>query len=182
MLKLFNWFDGVFQPLIPSYFYQHIPGLGFLIGILVILGVGVFAPSLIGKQLIRLTESVVHRLPLAKLIYTGTKQIFDSFSETNVSKFSRVVMIPFPRDGTYVIAFVTKEVKEGWVPGHPENKLSIFIPTTPNPTSGYLAFYKPSETIPLDITVDDALKVIISGGMVRPPDLVARTSQINQKS
>ena len=126
-------------------------------------------------------EAIVHRLPLVKLIYTGTKQIFDSFSETSKSKFSRVVMIPFPRDGTFVIAFVTKEVEEGWVPGHPENKVSVFIPTTPNPTSGYLAFYNPSETIPLDISVDDALKIIISGGMVRPPELAARTSQINQK-
>jgi len=86
-------------------------------------------------------------------------------------------MIPFPKEGTYVIGFVTKETQEGWVPGHPENKLSVFIPTTPNPTSGYLAFVKESEAISIDIPVEEALKVVISGGLVRPSEMEDAVSE-----
>jgi uncharacterized membrane protein len=185
IVQLFGWFDGLFSPIvgiIHNYTGYTVPGLGFIVGIIFILFIGVLAPSLLGRQVIKITENIVHRLPLIKLVYSGTKQIFDSFSESSLSKFSRVVMVPFPKEGTYVIGFVTKEVPEGWVPGHPENKISVFLPTTPNPTSGYLLFVKESEAISLDIKVDDALKVVISGGMVRPPDLANRISQTTPKT
>jgi len=181
IIQIFEWFDGTFQPLIEPYLGMNVPGLGFALGILLILLAGVMAPSLIGRSFINITERFFHRLPLVKLVYSGIKQIFDSFSSNSLNKFSRVVMVPFPKEGTFVIGFVTKEVEDGWVPGYPQNKLSVFIPTTPNPTSGYLIFVNKDEAISLDITVDEALKVVISGGMVRPDSLANRTSIINKK-
>jgi len=174
LMKLFGWFDSIFQPLVhpivQPYFMQDVPGLGIVVGLLFILMVGLMAPSLIGKHVILIIERAVNRVPLAKLIYSGTKQIFDSFSESQIGKFNRVVLVPFPRDNSYSIGFVTHETHETWVPGKHDMKMAVFIPTTPNPTSGYLLFVSPKDAISLSISVEDALKLIISGGLVRPPN------------
>jgi uncharacterized membrane protein len=169
LVKLFLWFDSFFQPtFLAHYFNQNIPGLGILFGIIIIMLVGFLSPSLIGKQFFLVTNRVIERLPLVKMIYSGTKQIFDSFSTSGAQRFSRVVMLQFPSPNSYSIGFVTQEMEGGWVPQKPQTKLAVFVPTTPNPTSGYLLFVSENETTDIDISVEDALKLIISGGLVRP--------------
>ncbi len=167
LIGLFRWFDSIFQPFIPPAFSEAVPGLGVVVGIIVVFCVGLMAPSLVGKQFIILTEKIVARVPLAKLIYSGTKQIFDSFSTSNISRFNSVVMVPFPKDGCYSIGFVTQQKDEGWMPGRSDIKFSVFVPTTPNPTSGYLIFVNESDVVPLDMSVEEALKLIISCGLVK---------------
>jgi uncharacterized membrane protein len=170
VIQLAGWFDSLFQPLLmralPDY-TSPIPGLGIIIGIFVILVIGLLAPSLIGKQVLMATEKIVDRVPLAKLIYSGTKQIFDSFSQSGISKFSRVVLVPFPLEKCLALGFVTQELEEKVVAGTKGRQLSVFIPTTPNPTSGYLIIYPEEEAIPVQISAEEALKLIISGGIVR---------------
>lgn len=173
LLILFaSWFDALFQPAIRvitrPFFDRPIPGLGIAVGILLIVFVGMTAPSFLGKQVLRMVEVLVARIPLAKVIYSAARQIFDAFSQTSTDRFRRVVAVPYPRDKSFVIGFVTQEAREGWVPGKPETKLAVFIPTVPNPTSGFMIFYDPAETIPLDISVEEGLKLVISAGLAKP--------------
>lgn len=182
LIALFSWFDSTFQPILMTFLYPHIqkpiPGLGIVFGIAIILLAGLLAPSLIGKQALLVTEKIVDKLPLAKMVYSGTKQVFDSFSQSNLKKFNRVVMIRFPNVESYAIGFVTQEAPKGWAPGKPELTLAVFVPTTPNPTGGYLVFVSEKDTIPLNIPVEEALQFIISCGLVKPASLLA----LHQKS
>jgi uncharacterized membrane protein len=168
--QLANWFDNLFQPLVQRVVlnYSHpVPGLGIVLGIAFICLVGVLAPSLIGKQFLTVTEKIVDRLPLAKLIYSGTKQIFDSFSQSGITKFSRVVLVHFPHESALSFGFVTQELENGAIPGTIGRQLSVFIPTTPNPTSGYLIVVPEAKAIAVKISPEEALKLIISCGIVR---------------
>lgn len=172
ILILAGWFDALFQPVVQKmlapYFNHEIPGLGIVIGVLFICVVGVFAPSFIGRQFIRLAEGILARLPLVKLVYSSSKQIFEAFSQSSSKKFSRVVMVPFPTSSSYAVGFVTTETEETWVPGSPDNKIAVFLPTTPNPTSGYLLFVRPQETVELPVTVEEGIRLVISGGLSKP--------------
>ncbi len=169
IIQLATWFDSLFQPIlirsIPGY-SQPIAGLGIVIGIFAIMIVGLLAPSLIGKQVLTTLEKIVDRVPLAKIIYSGTKQIFDAFSQSGLSKFSSVVLVPFPTTGGLALGFVTQEINDGIVAGTIGDQISVFIPTTPNPTSGYLVIYPASKVTPVQISAEEALKLIISGGIV----------------
>lgn len=169
---IFRTFDELFHPLLwPLVGDRAIPGLGILVGILVIFIIGLLAPSLLGRQILMVMERLVDRLPLAKLVYSGTKQIFDSFSHSSREKFSRVVMVKFPDQNSQAIGFVTSETKQSWMPQNFDSRtLSVFVPTTPNPTSGYLIFVRESDTQALSIGVDAALKLVISGGLVQPQE------------
>lgn len=167
---LFQWFDSLFQPLLLGVFYfdKPIPGLGILMGIVFIFVVGLLAPSLLGKQFLLITDKIVEKVPLAKMVYSGTKQVFETFSKDSFGKFNRVVMVEFPRKGAYAIAFVTSDYQKSLTEKQPDLKLAVFVPTTPNPTGGYLIFLPESETIPLNLSVEEALKLIISVGIVKP--------------
>jgi uncharacterized membrane protein len=171
---LFSWFDGFFQPLVIKlldtlgFYDKPVPGLGILLGILFVFIIGLLAPSLIGKQLLVIMERIVERLPLVKLIYSGTRQIFESFSGAQLSKFNRVVVVPFPSENSLTIGFVTSEVKGGLVAEKANHKVAVFVPTTPNPTSGYLIYVEPQKAISINMSVEDALKLVISGGLVQP--------------
>lgn len=189
LILLGGWFDRQFQPLIRvairPFYDGDLPGLGIILGILLILLVGFLAPSVLGKWTILLSEKVVERIPLAKVIYSATKQIFDAFGQNTAQKFSRVVMIPFPKEGSWAVAFVTQEVTTGWVPDHPETKLAVFVPTTPNPTSGYLMFVDEREAISLDVSIEEGLKLVISAGLAKPgylEKLALKTATDNKDS
>lgn len=192
IILLGAWFDALFQPVVQfvtkNFDIQRldfllfaidledgrIPGLGILVGISVIVIVGVAAPSFVGKYFLTVTEKIVEKIPLAKVIYSAARQIFDAFSQTSPENFKRVVMVPFPMEGSYAIGFVTKEAPEGWVPGQEDTKLAVFVPTSPNPTSGYLMFVRESSAIPLDVTVEEGLKLVISAALARPEALVKK--------
>lgn len=176
IIKTFQWMDSLFQPtFIAHYIGFNFPGLGILLGVAAIVLFGIIAPSILGKQFLFLTERVVEKLPLVKLIYSGTKQIFDSFSKSSSEKFRRVVYVEFPHKNSYSIGFVTQDRPDGWIDGHSDYRLAVFVPTTPNPTSGYLLFLRDEDTIPLNISVEEALKLVISGGLVRPTENSIKT-------
>ena len=171
VVQLIVWFDSLFQPVVSKFLGfsgdQSIPGVGILVGLMFILVVGVAAPSLLGRQFMLYVERIVDRRPFAKVVYSGTKQIFESFSSDTLRKSSRVVLVRFPHDAVWSIAFITKELSETEFPDKGEGWVAVFVPTTPVPTAGFLIFVESKNLIPLKMASEEALKYIVSCGLAR---------------
>ena len=144
--------------------YQ-VPGIGLLIVIFVITFIGAITPGLIGRNLLKLGEMILFKTPVIRTVYSSIKQIMETVMSTNSKSFKEVVLVEYPRKDIWVIAFVTSSVK-----GEIDNKIkksdlvSIFVPTTPNPTSGFLLMFPKSEIVYLDMTFEEASKFIVSAG------------------
>lgn len=167
--------DGQIVPLVPApynpatYIETDIPGFGVVVFLLFTTAVGYFAKKVFGKQLIRFGETMVDRLPLVRSIYNAMKQIVETVLTQSKSSFSQACLIEYPRKGLWAIAFVSTDTK-GEIPGRAgqEAMMSVFLPTTPNPTSGFLLFVPKEDVILLDMGVEDAAKLVISAGLVTP--------------
>ncbi len=166
LVWLFTGIDGLLQPGIKAIFGNEIPGLGFAITIVIVYLAGLFASNVVGRRLIRFGESLLARIPLLKQLYSGTKQVISSLSGTGLSKaaFREVVLVEFPREGMKTVAFVTNETKDE----SGRKLLMIFIPTAPLPTSGYFEIVTEDKVTRSNITVDEAMQMIISSGMLAP--------------
>lgn len=169
---LLVWFfvtiDNLLQPVIKLILGRPIIGVGFGITIVLIYVVGVIASNVIGKRLIRYGEAVLPFVPVFRQLYTGIKQMTESFTAPDKTGFMQVVLVEFPRKGMQVIGFVTNEFIQ-----EPDKKiLTVFIPTSPNPTSGYLQIVAEDEVRRTDISVENALKMVISAGRVSPQEVV----------
>ena len=149
-------------------FETHIPGVGllFTLGLLVL--TGMMTKSLFGRQIIHFTERIFSRIPIARGIYSTVKQMTSAFGH-DPTAFKRVVMVEYPRKGLYTLGFYTGESNEEIYDRAGKKILNIFLPTTPNPTSGWLVLVPENDVTFLDISVEDGLKYIISGGVVVPP-------------
>jgi len=146
-----------------------VPGVGFVIFFAVIILVGIFATNIIGKRMISFGERIMTRIPLANRIYKAVQQISTAFLGSNRSIFQKVVLIEYPRKGIYSLGFMTAE-GEGEVQRKTARDVAcVFVPTTPNPTSGMLVFVPNEQLIHLDMTSEDGLKLVVSGGVVVPP-------------
>jgi uncharacterized membrane protein len=167
---LFFTIDNILQPVAESLLGYTIPGLGLGITVVLIYLTGVVATSVIGKRLIRYGESLLARVPLFRYLYTGIKQIMESFATPGEAGFLQVVLVEFPKKGMRAIGFVTSEscVESG------EKLLSVFIPTSPNPTSGYLEIVKEHDIIKTNISIDDALKMVLSAGKISLQEITDR--------
>ena len=147
----------------------QIPGLGLVIVIFVITLIGAITPGLIGRNLLKLGEMILFKTPVIRTVYSSIKQIMETVMSTNSKSFKEVVLVEYPRKDIWVIAFVTSSVK-----GEIDDKIrksdlvSIFVPTTPNPTSGFLLFVAKKDLIYLNMPVEQAVKLVISGGIVSP--------------
>ncbi len=166
---VFNFLDNLVGDWIKALFDYRVPGIGFVAGILLIFVVGFIASNIIGRRLILLGDNIFQRLPLARGIYSSAKQIIDAFTIQGKDTFQKVVMLEYPRKGLYVLGFVTGTSRGEIQDKTHEETLSIFIPTTPNPTSGMLILAPVQEVIEMDMTIEEGMKVIISGGLVSPP-------------
>lgn len=152
-------------------FLQHINyhlGLGFLLVLLLFLSTGFLTRYIVGRKIINFGERILNTIPLIRRIYRAVQQIRDTFIGRNGAVFQHVCMIEYPKEGLYAVAFVTS-VEQGDVQrALAKNLLAVFVPTTPNPTSGYLVYVHPNEVTMLDMSVEDAMKLIISGGAYIP--------------
>ncbi len=147
----------------------NVPGVGALITLLVILLTGVAAANFIGQKLVRWWEGLLARIPVVNSIYKGVKQISDTLFSPNGQAFRKALLVQYPREGSWTIAFQTGQ-PGGDVANHLTGEfVSVYVPTTPNPTSGFFLMMPRAEVMELDMTVDDALKYIISMGVVAPP-------------
>ena len=170
--QLFAKIDGLLGGKLVELTGRRIPGMGFVAVILLILFVGVLARNYIGKKMIQLGESIVNRIPLINRVYTAVQQLSQAFFSGKRAVFRKPVLIEFPKKGSYCIGFQTSETK-GEIQRHTKKEvLSIFLPTSPNPTSGYLLFVPKDKVYPLQMTVEEAVKLVISGGAVLPHDRV----------
>jgi len=167
---LFITVDGILGDMLakvvtPGY---YVPGLGILTLVLLIFTTGLLAANFIGGQIVRLWEEFLHRVPLVRGIYSTLKSMMDILSFTEREKYNRVVLIQFPKNGHYCFAFVTG-VTRGEVQDITAGPLmNVYVPTSPNPTSGYFLMVPEKEVVPLDMSVEEAMKLIVSGGLYSP--------------
>lgn len=151
-----------------TYLPFHVPGLGIILSFALLLIIGFLVRNFIGQRLVRLGEKIIEHIPLVRSIYSGAKQLTLSIFTASDQQFSRVVIIEYPRKGLYSLAFVTSQNTGHlrWLIGKP--CISVFVPTTPNPTSGYYLIVPLSEVVDTDLTVEEAFRIIISAGMSPP--------------
>jgi uncharacterized membrane protein len=167
---IFNFLDNLIGGLIESVFSFRIPGIGFASGLALILLIGFIASNIIGNRLINFFDHIFQRVPITRGIYTSAKQIIDAFTLQGKNAFQQVVLLEYPRKGLYVIGFVTGQSRGEIQEKTAEETLNIFVPTTPNPTSGMLILAPRHEVTELKMTVEEGMKVIISGGLFSPSD------------
>lgn len=149
-------------------FGRDIPGFGVILTFAIVLITGLIATNFFGMQIISLWEKLLQRLPVVKSIYSSVKQVSDTLFSGSGNAFRKALLVQFPREGTWTIAFLTG-VPGGDVANHLHGEyVSVFVPTTPNPTGGYFLMMPKSDVIELDMSVDEALKYIISMGVVAP--------------
>ena len=155
-------------------FGYPIPGLGVVLTLLIVVGTGVLASNILGQRLVSFGETVLGRIPVVKTIYTGVKQVSDTLFSPGGQAFRKALLVQYPHDGAWTIAFLTG-TPGGDVANHLRGDyLSVYVPTTPNPTSGFFLMMKRSDVIELDMSVDEAMKYVISMGVVPPAKLPAR--------
>ena len=148
----------------------HIPGFGVLLTLLILLLVGATASNFAGRKLVQLGDSLVSRIPVVRSIYSSVKQVSDTLFSESGNAFRTAVLVQWPREGVWTVAFVTG-TPGGEVAAYLRDEfVSVYVPTTPNPTGGYFVMVRKSDCVELDMSVDAALKYIISMGVVAPAD------------
>jgi uncharacterized membrane protein len=180
LVMLFRFMDGIFAPLIDRTIGTfigergiHIPGLGILLTLTVILFLGWLSKQVLGRRILDMFESVIRRIPIAKSVYGATKGVLEAVSRDQADAFKRVVLVEYPRRGIYGIGFVTG-IAAHWTGDDPrlnEELVPIFVPTTPNPTSGYLLMVPPGEIIECTMTVEEGIRMVVSGGILPPKSM-----------
>jgi len=154
----------------------YFPGVGLLLTVLIVWMTGVFGSNLLGKRVILFWEGVLKRIPVVNSIYGGVKQMSDTLLKPGGQAFRKVLLVQYPRMGSWTIAFQTGQ-PTGEVKRHmPAEYVSVYVPTTPNPTSGFFLMMPRSEVIELSMTVDEALKYVISMGSVPPRELARKST------
>jgi len=153
-----------------SWLGVHIPGLGAILTVAVVFGTGFLATNFVGAQLLRFGNNLLHRIPVVNSIYSSVKQISDTLFSSSGQAFRKALLVQWPHEGAWTIAFLTGTPGGDVVNHVPPDCLSVYVPTTPNPTGGYFVIVKRSDVIELDMSVDQALKYIISMGVVPPID------------
>jgi uncharacterized membrane protein len=148
---------------------RRVPGLGLLVVLLLLLGTGMFAANMVGQWWLRQGSRILHRIPIVKSIYSSVKQVSDTLFSSSGNAFREAVLVQYPRDGAWTIAFVTGRPGGEAAEHLAGDYLSLYVPTTPNPTSGFFLMVPRSDVIELRMSVDEALKYIISMGVVAPP-------------
>lgn len=159
---VFIFFDNASRNIIANLLGFYIPGSGFLITIGIIFAVGLFTSNILGKKLVAFFDHLISRIPLINIIYKAVKDISKTLSKKSEEGFSKVVRVEFPKEGIYSVGFVTNNS----VQSDQGKKIAVFIPTTPNPTNGFLVYMDEADVEELDIPVEEGVKMIMSMGSV----------------
>ena len=162
-----NWLSPLTQLEEHIPYFNTLPHAEFFLALIIIFLAGVFLKSFVIRSLLELFEMILEYVPLVRPVYTGIKQLVSAFSPTDMT-FQQVVLVEFPRAGLYSIGFQTSQLSKELSPDQAQIFYSIFIPTTPNPTTGYFVVVKEGEFKPVDLTTQEAMALIISGGIVQP--------------
>jgi uncharacterized membrane protein len=183
-----TWVDNFVRPLIPmayrpeTYLPVKIPGFGLIIAFVALTLLGFFTANLIGSRLIDLGQSLLSRMPIVRPIYRTTKQIFETLFSSSESSFRRVGLVEFPAPGMWSLVFLTQSPSASIVAHLPDTEhVSAFLPCTPNPTTGFFFYVPRRDVIDLDITVEQAMTLLISAGIIQPgaaPEAQARLAAL----
>ena len=183
---LVKFVDSLVTPLIParyhpsSYVPIDIPGVGLIIAVILLTLIGFVTANVIGRQVGALGERIVARMPVIRSVYGALKQIFETVLAQSSRSFREVVLVEYPRRGIWAIGFETS-ITRGEIQALKEDHLvNVFLPTTPNPTSGFLLFVPRSDLVSLHMTIEEGIKMVISGGIVTPPDKRPRAVTADQ--
>ncbi|MGX5733495.1 DUF502 domain-containing protein [Bosea thiooxidans] len=181
-----NLIDGLVKPLIPttylpdSYLPYPVPGIGLIIALVGLTLLGFLTANLVGRSLINAGEAILHRMPVVRGLYKSVKQVFETiFSQTGTS-FRKVGMVQFPQPGMWSIVFIAQEaapeiagrLPDGQEPG--DQQVGVFLPCTPNPTTGFFFYLPRREIVELSISIEDGAKLIMSAGLIQPGQLVQK--------
>jgi len=185
LIWLFNLLDGIFRNLIEKIFGWTIPGLGLLVLLIIIFLVGIFVSNFVGRKITGWFEKLIGKIPLIKTIYNPVRKIISGLSSEKTESFQKVVMVEFPQKGKKSIGFITNSnfTLEG------EDKVSVFVPTTPNPTNGFLIIVDRKDLEILDMTVNEGLNTVVSIGstiegnldLEKPKEKKIETQENNDK-
>jgi uncharacterized membrane protein len=172
---IFGWLLSVGQVVLPAAATEplerlrSIPGLGLLVTVAALLVTGMFATNMVGRWWLEQGEKLLNRIPIVKSIYSSIKQVSDTLFSSSGNAFREAVLVQYPRAGSWTIAFVTGKPGGEAAQRLPGDYLSLYVPTTPNPTSGFFLMVPRADVIELAMSVDEALKYVISMGVVAPP-------------
>ena len=175
--------DKRVKPLLPpildpeTYTNIAIPGVGVLVAIILLTLLGAIATNLIGRAALRLSDRILSRIPVVSNIYSAFKQLFDLLASSDQNNFQEVVLVEYPKKDTWCIAFLTAQAKGEVRSSLSGEHIGVFVPTTPNPTSGFLMYIHHSEVIRLKMSVEEGARMIISAGLVVPDDLPMEDDQ-----
>ncbi len=172
---LVTWVDNIVRPFIPpsyrpeTYLPWPIPGTGLIIALVTLTLVGFLTANLVGRSLVELGESLLNRMPIVRPVYKTMKQIFESLFSKTGSSFRKVALVEFPAPGMWSLVFLSQPPSGDVAERLPQGEhVSVFLPCTPNPTTGFFFYVKRSDLIELDISVENAMTMLISAGMVQP--------------
>lgn len=173
LVALFNAFDRIIAPLLVR-FGVEIPGLGFVAMVVLILVVGVLSRNLAGKFLVGVLDGVISKIPLARTIYSAVRDVMKAFSVDQQGRsFRQVVLVEYPKKGIFSIGFVTNEISWKTGPNNSMQMISVYFPHPPNPTSGVMALVPRKDVMVLDLSVEEGLKLALSGGIVAPEQIAS---------
>lgn len=178
LVWLFNLLDGIFRDLINKIFKIDIPGLGLLVLLILIFFVGMFTSNFIGKKITGWFEKIISKIPLIKTVYNPVRKIISGLSSEKTESFQKVVLIEFPQKGCKSIGFITNSafsVDE-------RDNISVFVPTTPNPTNGFLIIVDRKDVEVLDMTVNEGLNAVVSLGSALEGDIKFKKEESNEKN
>ena len=196
--SVIGWFDGFVLPFVPDAYRPeqilntifgydlklNIRGVGVVVFLIFATLVGWLAKGLIGRSFIRYAENLVNRMPVVRSFYSGIKQIAETVFAQQERSFEKACMIEYPRKGIWAIGFISTTAK-GEIAERNSSKgpmVSVFVPTTPNPTSGFLLFFPKADIVELDMSIEDAAKLVISAGLVYPPTKKTSSKSTIEKS
>jgi len=175
-----TWIDNQVVPLIPEIYNPqlylereynvHIPGIGLVVVLVGLTLIGFLAAGLVGRAVVKLSEHLLNRTPVVRSIYGAIKQLFDTVLESSSRSFRDVVLVEYPRRGMWALGFITSSTIGEVQNITADEVLNVFLPTTPNPTSGFLLFVPRGDLVFLQMSVEDGIKMVVSGGIVTPPD------------
>jgi uncharacterized membrane protein len=172
---LFGWVLSATQTVLPAAAHaplealRHVPGLGLIVMLALLIATGAFAANIVGQWWLKQGSRILHRIPIVKSIYSSVKQVSDTLFSSSGNAFREAVLVQYPREGAWTIAFVTGKPGGEAAQHLSGDYLSLYVPTTPNPTSGFFLMVPRADVIELRMSVDEALKYIISMGVVAPP-------------
>ncbi len=166
---LFEAVDGILLPVVEKVLGYNVPGLGIITTLLIILLTGFFTRSLLGGTIYKRGDRVLTKIPIIRIIYLAAKQLIQAISMPTVNSFKEVVMIEYPRRGLFIIGFATARVKYANDRIGQQKLIGVFIPSTPMPASGFVIFAPENEIMKVNLSVEEALKMLVSGGIVAPP-------------